>query len=196
MLCLPAFRKLLAEPQTYMAVRHVCADGAPWKKPTALVANHHCILQCNARCPGCRWHQPLQGKAPNGRSWTSIASPYWPAFARKMVLTWSWAKDLPRDRSASHLAGWATSTRSTVRDTLEEADFQPSGGRHTSVIGHRVASGIQPIRRALPQLIPPGLSPEFHLEVAHATPHPFLNPPHPPSPSPMHCRIASRMQAR
>ena len=39
MLDLPSFKTLLNETDIFMAVRSVCADGAPWMKPTALIAN-------------------------------------------------------------------------------------------------------------------------------------------------------------
>ena len=182
MLRLPSFRKWLAEVNIFLAVRDICVDGAPWQKPTALVANHECILRCSARCPGCRWHQPLKGYAPDGRPWTEVASPYWPSFARKLASVWAWAKHLPRDRSNAHLAGWASSAAQTVRDVIDETGFTPSCKRSLTVIGNRVSSGIQPVRRALPQLIPPGLSPELHLRIAHTTTHPYLRRPSPTAP--------------
>ena len=40
MLMLPDFKKLLAEGDVHMTGRHVCVDSAPWKKPTAIIANH------------------------------------------------------------------------------------------------------------------------------------------------------------
>ena len=105
MLQLPSFRKLLADPSVHLAARCVCVDGAPWRKPTAVIANSSSILKLNADCPGCKSHIVLQGKAPDGRSWTSIASSYWPAFARAMAKSWEWAKQYGQSREGTHLAG-------------------------------------------------------------------------------------------
>ena len=41
----------------------------------------------------------------------------------------------------------------------------------------RVGSVIQPVRRAVPQLIPEGLGTIFHVAVARNVEHPFLRPP-------------------
>ena len=40
-----------------------------------------------------------------------------------------------------------------------------------------LATGVQPTRKALPQLVPDGLSPQLHLQAALATRHPLSYPP-------------------
>ena len=182
MLHLPSFKKLLKEPGVYKAVRCVCKDGAPWKKPTAIIANSVHILALDAVCPGCPSHITLQGKAPGGESWTSIASPYWPMFAKKMAQTWAWAKNLERSHEGSHIAGWNPADAGGISQALSSADFTPSGKRSRDVIATRVAAGLQPIRRALPQLVPDGLSPDLHLQIAHSVAHPYTARPSPTAP--------------
>ena len=174
---LQPFKDLLVRPNTYIVVRHVCADGAPWQKPTAIISNSKCILSLRASCPGCKSHITLRGKAPDGRSWTSVASPYWPAFARRLAETWVWAKDSSRTTATAHLAGWAPASAENVTGVIETSGFTPSGKRAPWVVGTRVTTGSQPVRRALPQLFPEGLGCDLHLEAAHTTRHPFATPP-------------------
>ena len=38
-----------------------------------------CCDHLNGGCPGCASHISLHGKSPDGRSWTAVASPHWPA---------------------------------------------------------------------------------------------------------------------
>ena len=76
MLHFPSLKELLADPAVFKAVRCVCVDGAPWMKPTAIIADSRHILDLNAACPGCVSHISLQGKSPDGHSWTAVASPY------------------------------------------------------------------------------------------------------------------------
>ena len=65
----------------FWGVRDVCLDGAPWKKPTALLCTHEAIEAINGQCQGGHKHIALRGKAPCGRNWTQVACPYWPGFA-------------------------------------------------------------------------------------------------------------------
>ena len=125
MLHMPCFKKLLNEPSVHMAVRCVCADGAPWKKATAIIANTEQILRLNAGCPGCERHIVLQGKAPDGRSWTSVASPYWPSFAKAMARSWEWAKHLGQSLDGTHLAGWNPRAEGGICDALGASGFAP-----------------------------------------------------------------------
>ena len=87
MFFIPSWVKL--QSSAFRATRHVCMDGAPWKKPTSLLSNHWCIHQLQCRCDNSHAHITLEGYAPCGRNWTAIASPYWPAFAAKIVCCWS-----------------------------------------------------------------------------------------------------------
>ena len=52
MLLLPSVVSLLKEPDVFLAKRDVCADGAPWRKSTAVIANSREIGRLNAHCPG------------------------------------------------------------------------------------------------------------------------------------------------
>ena len=174
MLHLPSFKDLIKDTNVFMAVRCVCADGAPWMKPTAIIANSKHILNLNARCPGCKSHISLQGKSPDGRSWTAVASPYWPAFARLMAKSWAWARGQSKSSSSSHLAGLRVSEDADMTNVLNTSGFNPSGKRARETVAANVGAGSQPVRRALPQLIPDELGPMLHLKVAHQTKHPFL----------------------
>ena len=59
MLHFPSFEELLADPAVFKVVRCVCVDGAPWMKPTAIIANSRHILDLNAACSGCASHISL-----------------------------------------------------------------------------------------------------------------------------------------
>ena len=146
-------------------------------KPTALVANSPEITRLNAECPGCTSHIPLRGKCPDGRSWTAVASPYWPLFARRMAQNWAWAQTLPKSERSAHLAGWDPAAGSNIEEALHATGFQPSGKRAVKVIASRIAAGVQTVRRALPQLLPEGLGSEIHLRLAHQIVHPFARSP-------------------
>ena len=174
MLHLPSFKELLADPAVFKAVRCVCVDGAPWMKPTAIIANSRHILDLNAACPGCASHISLKGKSPDGHSWTVVASPYWPAFALRMVRSWEWARGQTKSSSSAHLAGLRPDQDEDLTDVLDACGFNPSGKRSRETTAARVGAGSQPVRRALPQLIPEGLGPFLHWTLAHQTKHPFL----------------------
>ena len=76
---------LVSRATSFMVTIDVCMFGAPWRKPTSLAANFHQIMRLFRRCDGRHTHISLQGNAPCGRSWTAVASPYWPAFASEWV---------------------------------------------------------------------------------------------------------------
>ena len=77
--------KWIAKVTTWLVCIDVCMFGAPWRKPTTLAANFSELLSIHRRCNGCHEHISLQGNAPCGRSWTAVASPYWPEFAKAWV---------------------------------------------------------------------------------------------------------------
>ena len=77
----------------YRMDREVCADGAPWKKATALIANNACITYLDQKCNCGQGHIALAGKAANNRNWTAIASSYWPMFALRTAGCWQWAQN-------------------------------------------------------------------------------------------------------
>ena len=174
MLHLPWFRELLADPAVFKAVRCIYVDGAPWRKPTAIIANSRHILDLNAACPGCESHICLQGKSPDGRSWMKVANSYWPAFALRMARSWMWAQGQTKSASCAHLAGLRPDQDEDLTDVLEASDFNPSGKRSRETIAARVVAGSQLGRRALLHLIPEGLDPLLQWTLAHQTKHPFL----------------------
>ena len=130
--------------QAYKAVRHVCLDGAPWKKPTALLSNDPCIRKLDGTCPGCKTHISLVGRCPDGRYWAAVASSYWPAFARAMAMVWDFVLDdaLTAESgtagSTMRCAGLlAPSGELTVNDIIHDMGFEPSGRRDPLVVARR-----------------------------------------------------------
>ena len=164
----------------HWSTRDVCMDGAPWMKPTTIVASDPAILRLTCRCDRQHEHIRLRGQAPCGRDWTSIAGPYWPGFARAIVDCWSHLlhDDSSRYRGAAYRSAMLTEDKDlSMADTLDTVEFDPSGGRHRAVAGAQVAAGRQPRGRALPQLVPDMLGPEVHLDVALRVQHPLTRPP-------------------
>ena len=97
----------LREMGAVTAVRDVCRDGAPWKKSTAIAAPDAAVMQLNGRCrcpPGAA-HQALRGRAPDGRSWTAIASPYLRPFAVRMARLWPQLRNIPMGCAHPRRAG-------------------------------------------------------------------------------------------
>ena len=70
----------------FMVTTDVCMFGAPSRTPTSIASNFVGIMRLRRFCNGLHEHISLQGNAPCGRSWTAIASPYWPEFAIQWVL--------------------------------------------------------------------------------------------------------------
>ena len=160
--------------------RDACADGAPWKKPLLLhTATHEVGQRLVAICPGCKNHVRLRGLAPNGIDWTKVASPYWPAWARQVAEKWSaamWRREnkMKRMEQAPMMITDGSVSHSTA---LRNSRFVPSGGRSLIKAADVLATGVQPTRKALPQLIPDGLPPELHLQAALSARHPLSYPP-------------------
>ena len=172
--------ELIAKASTYLATIDVCMYGAPWRKPTTLAANFAQILRLVRKCDGSHSHLCLQGNAPCGRSWTAVASPYWPAFAT----SWVWyCCELILDvasgrRPPFHFAGMTSVDPSKpVEQILVDMGFEVPRGSDRSTVAVRVSSGVQPTGRCMPQLLPDGLGPEHHLTVAKAVTHPSARPP-------------------
>ena len=131
-------------------------------------------------CDKCHEHISLQGNAPCGRSWTAIASPYWPEFAEAWVAACArlFLDTLAYVISPLHFAGFAAMPEDRPVDAmLSEMDFIPPRGKDNFGTGLKVSAGLQPAGRALPQLLPDGLGPVDHLTVAKHTPHPITRPP-------------------
>ena len=78
----------------------------------------------------------------------------------------------------SHLAGLLDgSPDSSIRSILDKCGFIPSGKRATSTIADKIVSCVQPAKRVAPMLIPEGLGPTAHLNVAFSVQHPFARTP-------------------
>ena len=171
-----------AKVRACWAHRDVCCDGAPWKKSTCLVASHAEITTLNASCNNQHSHIKLEGQSPSGENWTAVAGPYWPEFARKIAKTWAFLQEVWCEPCQSTVgAGLLESDPGVaLSDIVEGANFVASGKRSTTTIARRVSAGLQPSKRALPQLVPDGLGPAEHLVVAQNVVHPYLRPPEVP----------------
>ena len=139
-------------------------------------------------------HISLQGNAPWGRSWTAVASPYWPEFAREWVRACAPLYCEVFDKLPPlHFAGFASvSPELTIEQVLDEMDYQPPTGRDSSTTALRVSAGLQPSGRPMPQLLPGGLGPDDHIVVASATVHPLARPPAIPT----WCKLAFEFQSK
>ena len=158
-----------------LAYIDVCSFGAPWKKPTGLAANFEKIIDLVRYCTCKKPHQILRGTGPDGRAWTAVASPYWPAFAEEWALTCGFCQPCADELVpvASHLHGFGIAQDETpINDLLSGANFVPSAGSsvHTSAL--RIAAGLQPPGRKMPTILPEGLGPDEHLKVALGLQHP------------------------
>ena len=60
-----------------------------------------------------------------------------------------------------------------MAEALTESSYQLAGGRTLERYCDTVAAGLQPTRKALPQLLPDGLPPDVHLQAALAVQHPL-----------------------
>ena len=122
----------------------------------------------------------LVSKAPHGRSWTAVASPYWP----ELIVSWAKAcvsiRPGPSDPvpSSSHLSGFGFHASDMSLDTLLSVmSFEPSGRCSVFVSAARVASGVQSVGRSLPTILPEFLGPDAHLACARQLQHPFARVP-------------------
>ena len=132
MVAFEPIKDVLAATGALAYQRDACADGAPWRKPLLLyTATHEVGRRLVAKCPGCREHIRLRGRAPNGVDWTKVASPYWPAWARQVAEKWStviWQ----RERKTSYLEQapmMITDGSDTHSTALRNSRYVPSGGR-------------------------------------------------------------------
>ena len=154
--------------------RDACKDGAPWRKPLILYTATRTVGRAlTARCPGCPEHIRLRGKAPNGLDWTRVASPYWPAWARSVATKWTTPL-----MNHSRKTGWELASPmmiaadgTSVAGALTESNYAMAKGRSIEKYSDVISAGVQPTRKALPQLLPDGLPPHLHLQAALAVQH-------------------------
>ena len=66
-----------------------------------------------------------------------------------------------------------SATVATARDFPSQANHTPSGRRTIESVAMSVAAERQPLRAALPQLVPDTLDPEEHLRISTSLVHPF-----------------------
>ena len=142
----------------------------PWSQNNEIVSNHCSILGI---CP----HKFHSGMSPTVNFWTFVASFSWQRFSYNLTGVWNWAQHMALERSSVHLSGTLSPPGQSLEQFVHKSHFQPSGSRPVSGVARRVGSVIQPVRRAVPQLIPEGLGTLFHLAVARDIEHPFLRPP-------------------
>ena len=179
MLVYEPVKKLAAEVLTVSVSVDVCMFGAPWIKPTKLLASFPQIKGLKRVCDHSHVHIGLQGKAPCGENWTVLASPYWPKFAQEWVRTCAFLRPASSEApaAASHLTGFAVDDPSTgVVQRLQKRGFKPARKQSPFAIVVRVRAVAQPRGLALPTLLPEGLGPESHLAVARAATHPVALP--------------------
>ena len=66
-------------------------------------------------------------------------------------------------------------TNATVGEVLLSTGFS-LGGRSVGPVAGAATAGVQPVRRAMPQLLRNGLSPENHIRKSLQTTHPCMRP--------------------
>ena len=186
--------QLISRFGIFIVTTDVCMFGAPWRKPTSISANFIQILKLRRVCSGQHEHISLQGNAPCGRSWTAVASPYWPEFAKQWVGACYTLFLLAGERLPPlHFAGFAPARPElTVEELLDDMRYSQPQGRESSTTALRVGAGLQPAGRAMPQLLPDGLGPLDHIRVALATVHPLARPPS----VPVWCKTAFEAQKK
>lgn len=183
---------LIGRDGVFVVTTYVCMFGAPWKKPTSIASNFIQILILRRSCSGLHDHISLPGNPPCGRSWTVVAAPYWPGFARQWVRACRCLVVLSGARQPPlHLAGFdVLSPELTIEQVLNDMMYKQPQGRESSTIAVRLGAGVQPTGRAMPQLLPDGLGPDDHVKVALATVHPLARPPTVPG----YCQVALNAQ--
>ena len=159
-------RKVLDKAGAVGYQRDACVDGAPWRKPLVLYTSSHKVgRKVAAQCPGCASHIPLRGKDPTGTDWTKVASAYWPAWADAIARRWQ-----PALQEHQRKSNWESSSPVMMHqggashlEALVDSGFRPSGGRSLEKAADMLTTGVQPTRKALPQLVPDGMPSDLHL---------------------------------
>ena len=158
---------------------NLCGYGVPARAPVKFWAS---LEACKSRVAPCQ-HVHSQDIA-NVEARVLV----WPALVRAVAVIVECIKTVPKGAGASkHLAG--VTLRNPDQNYIEralEAGFIPSGRRSAMSIAYRLASGVQAPGRAFPTIMPEGLGPSEHLEIALSLTHPFLWP----VPLSQACRIA------
>ena len=81
-------------------------------------------------CDGRHTHISLKGNAPCGKSWTAIASPYWPAFSKEWVFQCAalFLAEFEARRPPLHFAGFPyVKGDVTVESLLRGMGFEVAG---------------------------------------------------------------------
>ena len=149
-------------------------------KPLVLYTPSHKVgRRIAARCPGCAHHVRLRGKNADGTDWSKVASAYWPAWAEAIARGWRTTIVTHQRKSDWEICSPVMMGRSnaTHYDVLVDSRFRPSGGRSLEKAADLLTTGIQPTRKALPQLVPDGMPPDFHLKAALQVKHPMAYEP-------------------
>ena len=192
----PSVKEFMAAHQVVRPISHVCCYGAPWVKPTAVATSMPELIGLHCQCPGGHTHITLQGAAPCGTNWTAVASPYWPEYAAhwaRLCAPYRPSTEEAVTMGTSHLSGFAAEDSTiTIEDILKSKGYQPSRKRSVFITAMRVCAGQQPSGRALPALMPEGMGPETHLQVALKLIHPMARP----VVVPLQCKIALAYQQR
>ena len=153
-------------------MRPTCLHGALWSQNNEIVSNHYSILSSEGICS----HKSHSEMSPSVNFGNSVASSSWQRFSHKLAGVWNWAQHMTLERSSVHLAGMLSPPGQSLEQFLHGTHFLPSGARPISNVARRVGSVIQPVRRAVPQLIPEGLGTNFHVAVARNVEHPVIRP--------------------
>lgn len=125
-------------------------------------------------------HISLQGNTHSGQSWTAVAFPYLQRFAREWVRARAPLLVLREACTPPPFQFYGFSLVPAdipVREILQYMRYLQPRGREIATTASRVGAEVQPKGRAMPQLLPDGLSPDNHLVVAKATVHPTARPP-------------------
>ncbi|CAK0843649.1 unnamed protein product [Prorocentrum cordatum] len=152
--------ELLAETNAAVVRRGACVDSAPWRQPTLLISADHRVRALQATCPGGHVRRRLRGRAPDGRKWAYAAAAFWPGVARIVAQHWGCVRDADVELCKQRAAGWIDASGADMREIVQASGFMPSGRRAADSASRKVAAAMQPVRRALPQLVPDGMSPD------------------------------------
>ena len=135
-------------------VKSTCLDGVLWSQNNEIVSYHCSILSLEGICP----HKSHSGMSPSVNFWTFMASSSWQRFSYNLAGVWKGAQHMTLERSSVHLASMLSPPGQSFEQFLHRTHFLPSDARPISNVARRMGSVIQPVRRAVPQLIPERLA--------------------------------------